>query len=137
MTADDKREELKQKIAMGEERLAQRSLASTAREAGENAAQFVKRHPLATIGGAIVVGLAIGAMTKPGRRLGKRGGVFAAMLTDAAIAYGMNMVDQAGDAARTGQERIGELGEVMSDKARDTRRKAGDAVRNLRDRIVH
>lgn len=137
MTTDDKREELKQKIAEGEERLAQRSLASTAREASENAAQFVKQHPVATIGGAIVVGLAIGAMTKPGRRLGKRGGVFAAMLTDAAITYGLKMVNQAGDAARSGQERIGEFGGAMSEKARDTGRKAGDAVRGLRDRITH
>jgi len=137
MTDDQKREELKKRIEAGEERLAARSLATTAREAGENATRFVRKHPLATIGGAIVVGLAIGAMTKPGRRLGKRGSVFAAMLADAAIAYGMKAISQAGDMARDGQERISELGSAVSDKARDTGRKAGETARGLRDHIIH
>lgn len=137
MTPDEKRDTLKQKIAAGQQRHAERSLADSAREAGENAAHFVKQHPLATIGGAIIVGLAIGAMTKPGRRLGKRGGAFAAVLADAAITYGLKMVDQAGDAARAGQEQIGELGSAMGERTREAGRKAGDAMRSLRDQIVH
>lgn len=137
MTANDKRKELKQKIQAGEQRHAARSLADSARAAGEDTVEFVKRHPLATLAGAIAVGLAIGAMTKPGRRLGKRGGAVAALITDAAIAYGMKVIQQAGSAAREGQERFGDLSGTLSERLAETGSKAGDTIRALRDRIAH
>lgn len=135
--SEDKREALRQKIAAGRQRLAERDLVETAREAGEQAVSFVKKHPLATLGGAVALGLIIGAMTKPGRRLTRRGGVLAALATDAALAYGMKLIDQASDAARAGREHLGELGQSAGETAAETGRKAGQVVQNLRDRIVH
>lgn len=135
--SEDKREALRQKIAAGRQRLAERDLVETAREAGEQAVGFVKRHPLATLGGAVALGLVIGAMTKPGRRLTRRGGVLAALATDAALAYGMKLIDQASDAARAGREHLGDMGQSASETAAETGRKAGQVVQNLRDRIIH
>ena len=58
MTTEEKREELREKIEAGQKRLEERSLSDTAREAAESATEFVKRHPLATLGGAVAIGLA-------------------------------------------------------------------------------
>ncbi|WFL76982.1 hypothetical protein P7228_13430 [Altererythrobacter arenosus] len=134
MTSDAKREQLREKIEAGERRNEERSLADAAREAADSATNFVKQHPLATLGGAVVVGLAIGAMTKPGRRLTKRGGVLAGLIADAAIAYGISMIDKAGDVARDGQDRLEDLGDVLSDKARSARRDANYLAGSASDR---
>lgn len=159
MTSDEKRAELREKIEAGEQRQEERALADRAREAADTATDFVKAHPLATIGGAIAIGLAIGAMTKPGRRVARRGGVLATLFADAAIAYGMHAIDRAGDLAREGQDRLEDLGDSVAAGARSARRdtaylagkaadrtssaartasrKAGRTVRNLRSRISH
>lgn len=159
MTTEEKRAELREKIEAGEKRNAERTFADTAREAADNATTFVKKHPLAALGGAVVIGLAIGAMTKPGRRLTKRGGVLAGLAADAALAYGMTMIDRAGDLARDGQDRLEDFGDSLSDTARHAKReasylagttsdktrsaargvarKAGRAARDLRARVNH
>lgn len=159
MANEAKREALKERIEAGRQRIAERDYAQSAKDAAEAATTFVKKHPLATLGGAIAVGLAIGAMTKRGRKLGQRGGVIAGLLADAAIAYGVQMIDQMGDIARDGQDRLEDLGDTISDKtrsakrdashlagtasdktlsaARRTRRKAGRAIRDLRSRATH
>lgn len=159
MSSDEKRDALREKIEAAEKRHEERSLQVVAKEAAENATTFVKKHPFATVGGAIAVGLAIGAMTKPGRRLTKRSGVLAAFLTDAVIRYGIQAIDQASDAARQGQDKLEDFSDSVSDKARTAKReashaawtaadrtrtatrkasrKAGRVVRDVRDRIVH
>lgn len=159
MASEARREALKEKIEAGRQRIAERDYAQSARDAAGAATNFVKEHPLATLGGAIAIGLAIGAMTKRGRRLGRRGGVVAGLLADAAIAYGVSMIDRAGDAAREGQDRLEDLGDALSDSARTARReashlagtasdktrsaarrttrKAGRAIRDLRSRATH
>ncbi|MEP5939061.1 MAG: hypothetical protein ABJ239_12100 [Erythrobacter sp.] len=159
MTSDEKRDALREKIEASEKRHEARSLQIAAKETADNATAFVKKHPLATMGGAIVVGLAIGAMTKPGRRLTKRSGVFAALVTDAAIRYGIQAIDKASEVARDGQDRLEDFGDNFSDRARVAKReaahiagtaadktktatrkvsrKAGRVVRDTRNRIVH
>lgn len=159
MTSDQKREQLREKIEAGEKRNEERSLADAAREAADTATTFAKEHPIAVVGGAVVVGLAIGAMTKPGRQLTKRGGVLAGLLTDAVIAYGISIMDKAGEVARDGQDRLEDLGDALGDTARSARReanyitgkaadrtrsaargasrKAGRAMRGLKDRVTH
>jgi len=159
MTTDEKRDALREKIEAAEQRHEERSLQIAAKDAAKNATEFVKKHPLATVGGAIFVGLAIGAMTKPGRRLTKRTGVLAALVTDAAITYGIQAIDKASDVARDGQDKLEDLNDSVSDKARTAKReaahlagtaadrtrtvtrtatrKAGRTVRGMRDRIAH
>lgn len=159
MSSDEKRDALRVKIEAAEQRHEERSLQVAAQEAAENATEFVKKHPFATVGAAILVGLAIGAMTKPGRRLTKRTGVLAALVTDAVITYGIQAFDAASDVAREGQDKLEDLSDSVSDKARTAKReaahlagtaadrtrtvtrtatrKASRTVRDVRDRIVH
>lgn len=101
MASDSKRLMLSEKIEAGRKRLAEREISQQALEAAEAATGFVRKHPLATLGGAIGIGLVIGTMTKGGRKLGKRGGVFTGILIDAALAYGIKMIEQATDAAKS------------------------------------
>ncbi|TMM49834.1 hypothetical protein [Qipengyuania marisflavi] len=140
----DKREQLRAKIETAEQRNAERTFADTAREAADTATDFVKRHPVATIAGAVVAGLAIGAMTKPGRRLTKRGGVLAAIAAEAAMAYGMKALDGAGDLAKTAGSTLGDLSEDVGSQARSLGRDAlsradgaGDILRDSARKLAN
>ena len=163
MSQDDKREELKERIAAGEARHAARQVAQSAKEAAGDAAAFVKRNPLLAVGGAIAAGLAIGMMTKPGRRVARqavgKSGVLATLARDAVLAYGIKLIDEATSAARTGQDKLEDLSDAAREKTRSAKReaayiatKASDnvasakrnatrktrrAVRDLKDRISH
>ena len=145
LTDEDKRAQLREKIGAAEQRHADRSVGDIAKEAAETVTDFAKRHPLATVAGAIGLGLAIGAMTRPGRRLTRRTGVLAAMAADTAVNYGLNAFDRAGTAtsaaARTGSDGLHDLGETLSSAARSLRRDAayradvaGDALRGTKRR---
>ncbi|WP_427968335.1 hypothetical protein [Altererythrobacter sp.] len=134
MTPDAKRDELREKIEAGERRHAARDLAEAARDAAESATEFVKKHPLATLGGAIAIGLVIGAMTKPGRQLTRRGGKLATLVADAAIAYGVSMLEKAGEAATQGQDKLEDLGDALDDKRRTVRREAAHLASTAADR---
>lgn len=101
MASDNKRLMLSEKIEAGRKRLAEREIAQQAIEAAQAATGFVRKHPLATLGGAIGIGLAVGALTKSGRKLGKRGGILTGLLIDAALAYGVKLIEQAAEAAKT------------------------------------
>lgn len=150
MTENDKRDRLRERIDAAEARNAARSVADQARDAAATATDFVKRHPLAMIAGVAVVGLAVGAMTRPGRRAGrqasKRAGAFASYAAEIGLAYATGLLDKAGDAARTGQDKLSELGGVAADRggdAADTARrltselgaKASKSLRELRGRL--
>lgn len=137
ITDQDKREQLREKIEASERRNEERSFADQARDAADEAIEFTKKHPLAVVGGAIAIGLAIGAMTRPGRRLGRRGGAFAAMAADAALAYGARFMDGAANAAEYAGDRFEDLGDSAATGARGLRRDAayrldvaGDAIRS-------
>lgn len=136
LSDQQKRDQLRARIEAGERRNEERTLADQAKDAADNAVEFTKKHPYAVIGGAIAVGLAIGAMTRPGRRLGKRGGVIAGLLTDAALAYGARLIDNAGNAAQFAGDKFEDISDSAATKARGLRRDAaykldaaGDALR--------
>ena len=93
LTDEQKRDQLRARIEAGEKRNEERSLGDQAKEVADSAIEFTKKHPLAVVGGVLVAGIAIGAMTRRGRRLGRRGGAFATLAADAALAYGARMVD--------------------------------------------
>lgn len=136
LSDEQKRQQLRAKIEAGEQRNAERTLADQAKDAADTALEFTKKHPFAVVGGAIAVGLAIGAMTRPGRRLGRRGGVLAGLALDAALAYGARAMDGASNAAQLAGDRIEDFGDSAATAARGLRRDAaykldvaGDAVR--------
>lgn len=162
-TDEDKRRQLREKIAAGEQRNAERTLADHARDAAESAAGFVKRHPLATIAGGIAAGLIIGGLTRPGRRMarrvGGRGSALATVAADAALAYGLRMLDGANDLARSAGDKFEDFGDSVGTQARGLRRdaayradvttdalhsmkrgaarKSSRALRDLRSRFTH
>ena len=135
-TDADKREALRAKIDAGEERNAERSFADQAKEAAEGALEFVKANPIKSVTAVAVGALLIGAMTRPGRRAGRKAGTLAAVATDAALAYGLSLLDAAGGAASKGQDRLAGLGETVGDKARAWQSTAAKEGGDLSDYLV-
>ena len=136
MTDEEKRAELRARIEAGNRRHQERTFADQAKDAADSAVEFAKKHPVATIAGGVVLGLAIGAMTRPGRRLGRRGGEMASYAADAVAAYALSMFDGASDLARTAGDKIEDFGDAAATSARGARRSAryrfdvaGDALR--------
>lgn len=131
-----KRAELKNKVDAAQKRnkaREERSFSDYARDAGSGATSFVKEHPITTLAGAAALGILIASIVPgPGRRLRKqatkRGAVLASALADLAITYGSQAFEGAGNAARAGQDKLGDLGEALSDGARSLRRGAGNAA---------
>lgn len=137
MTSDQKREALREKIAAGEQRLAERNrLFEIAEEAGENVRAFAKQHPGATIAGAVAFGLLIGALTPKGRLLSKRAGALLASMAEIAIAQALAGMEKAGEAAQAGQDTLEDIGDGVAAAARTARReigyRAGTAADNAR-----
>ncbi|ABC63235.1 hypothetical protein [Erythrobacter litoralis] len=124
MSTDEKRDELRERIEAGEKRAEERSLADSAREAGELATEFVKAHPVATVAGVAVLGIVIGAMTKPGRRLGSRAADLTSYAAEAGIAYAMGVIDAAGDFAGDVKQASGDAIEDIGDSIDRNTRKA-------------
>lgn len=136
LSDQEKRDQLRARIEAAEHRNETRSIADQAREVADTAITFTKKYPLAVVGGAVAIGLAIGAMTKPGRRLGRRGGTLAGLAADAALAYGARVFDSATNAAHLAGDRLADLGEGAASTTRGLRRDAayrldvaGDALR--------
>lgn len=160
---DAKREELREKIEAAEARNEERTFGDMAREARDSATGFVKEHPIATVAGVAAIGLAIGAMTRPGRRVGsrvgKRGAALAAMAAEFGMSYAREVLELAEGAAATGKDKLEDLGDSIGESARGLRRdaayyadsttdkarsfgrragkKAGRAMRDLRARSTH
>jgi len=157
---NDQRDALRARIEAAERRNAERSLADQARDAASSAAEYTRAHPLTVIGGAVALGLVIGLLTRPGRRVAGRalhgagetisdaassasasvrgaaargGSRLAAMLGEAAVAYVMTFIDEMVEAARTGQERAGEIGDAAGAKARELSAEAGEAAGSAAD----
>ncbi len=134
---DQKREELREKIAAGEARQAERSLGDYARDARENATGFVREHPIAMVGAALAVGVVLAAIIPgPGRRLsqrvgktvGSRASSLATIAAELGIAYAANLKDAAGSAAQAGQDKLEDLGDAIGDSARTVRRETTHRV---------
>ena len=118
-TDEERREVLRQRIEASEQRNAERSFTDQAKEVLDTATDFAKKHPLTVVGGAIGVGLLIGAMTR-------RTGAMAAMAGDTVLGYALGLVDRAetaGAAAlRSSSDAFEDLGESVGSTARWCRR---------------
>lgn len=66
---DSRRDSLRARIDAAERRNAERTLAEDARAAAAAAVDYTRAHPLTVLGGALVLGLVIGALTRPGRQM--------------------------------------------------------------------
>lgn len=121
-TDAEKREALRGKIEAGEQRQAERSFADQAKDAADSALGYVRANPLKSVTAVAVGALVLGAMTRPGRRAGakagRKAGRFAGVATDAALAYGLSLLDSASSAASKGQDKLADLGDTVGDKAR-------------------
>ena len=143
MADKEKRDELKNRIEAGQQRHANRTVGDYARDARDSATAIVKEHPIATVAGGVAIGVVVASLVPgPGRRLRKkatkRGSALAAVVAELGLAYGTSLLDNIGSAARTGGDRIEDLGDAIGDSARDLRRQAslqgsaaGEAARRL------
>lgn len=112
-----------------EKRLAERIAAGHERNANRGTVRsMVEDHPIAVIAGGIVLGAVIARLLpKSGlSRLGGRAVALAAAGAELAALYGSRAADSAGDMARDGRERLGEIGETIGESAGEARRKTID-----------
>ena len=136
-TDAEKREALRSKIEAGEQRQAQRSFADQAKDAADDALGFVRANPLKTVAAVALGALVIGAMTRPGRKLGRKTGAMAGVATDAALAYGLSLLDSAGSVAGKGQDKLANLGDTVGAKARAWQATAANEGSQLSDYLVN
>ncbi|GMN12550.1 hypothetical protein [Altererythrobacter sp. MTPC7] len=137
MSSQEKRDELRAKIEAGEQRNEERTIGDYAKSAADSTTQFVKDHPVAAVAGVVVIGLAIGAMTRPGRRAGQKAGAIATYATEMGLAYASGLLDQAGDVARAGGDALEDFGDDLAFGARKARRSAYKTAGNTSDNVLN
>ncbi|MFM7349391.1 MAG: hypothetical protein ACKO01_07865 [Erythrobacter sp.] len=158
--ATQQRDALRARIEAAERRNAERTLADQARDAATAAADYTRAHPLTVIGGAVAVGLAIGLLTRPGRRIasgayhtasdaiseatsaassgvkrvaGRSRSRIGEAIGEAVAGYFMAAVEEIFDTARAGHERAGELGEAAGKEAKKLAATASEAAGTATD----
>ena len=114
MSTQEQRDELRRKIEESERRNEERNIADIAREATDNATEFVKTHPMLTVGAVALIGLVIGSRTSKGRELTGRAVGFADHLADLGMAYAGGMASRLGDATRHGGDRLVDFGDDVA-----------------------
>lgn len=145
-TVQEKREEIKARIAAAEEREARASAQSltvrasaTASNAGEAFVGFVKKHPIGAAAGAVAIGVLIASLFKAPRQAAVRGGAKAASLaaigSEIASGFAAQLMEDAGDLGRDGARRAEDLSDRASDRARSLRRSAAHKVGDSADAL--
>lgn len=135
-TDAQKREALRAKIDQGEARQAERNYVDQAKAAADDALEYVKANPLKTVAAVAVGALLIGAMTRPGRKAGKRAGKLAGVATDAAIAYGLSLLDAGKDAADKAPGKLADLSDTARKSAREWQDYAAREGSELSDYLI-
>lgn len=146
------RDALRAKIEANERRIAARTMADEAREAAEAAGRFVKANPLTVIGGAVALGIAIGLMTRSGRKVAANAAGSAASAANAASGAAAGMFGGAvGGTAKTvgkaAKKRSSALGTLLADtvvvygarlieEALDTARAGQEALEDMSETAV-
>ncbi|MXP25111.1 hypothetical protein GRI39_03495 [Altererythrobacter indicus] len=124
--SDSQRKDIHEKVQSAQARNQSREVTLSDRvgektiEGKDRVVQFAKDHPIALIGGGIILGVAISAIfpRSPTRRLGSKAAGLAVTAADLALAYSNRARAAAHDAAIGG----GDLLEDLSDSIGDTRR---------------
>ncbi len=142
--SDSKREEIKARIAAAqarEEARAGQSLAvraqETASEATDAVTGFVRKHPIASAAGGVVLGILIASMFKGPRRAAAKGGAkaagLAAMGAEIASGFAAQMLDDAAALGREGARRAEDAVDTAGDKARSVGRSASHSAGDVAD----
>ena len=100
MTREHKREALKERIAVAQARFNDRPPDEIVADAAAAAFDFAKQNPLVVIGGAVVLGLTIGSLSRRGRKAARTGGILARIAIDAAIGFALAMYEKANHAPK-------------------------------------
>ena len=95
MMREEKREVLRGKIEAARSRFGDRPPEDIAAEAASAAFTYAKQNPWIFIGGAAVLGLALGTLTKRGRKAATASGLLGRLATDAAIGFALAMYEKA------------------------------------------
>ena len=139
--SDEKAERIRKKISASQARTRGEGSARPAKPKAEAKPRTTRRkddrswfdkalddHPLALLAGSVVLG-AIAASLVPksvGRKLGQRALGLAAVAGELGAAYGNKAWEAAAEGARAGQEKLEDVGETLSDRGAEARRKAVD-----------
>ncbi len=137
MSTQEQRDELRRKIEESERRNEERNIADIAREATDNATEFVKTHPMLTVGAVALIGLVIGSRTSKGRELTGRAVGFADHLADLGMAYAGGMASRLGDATRHGGDRLVDFGDDVAFGGRAAKRNAHYFAERQKDAARH
>ena len=130
----DKAERIRSKISASLARsrgdAAPRKAKPTPRKRASGETGFIEKamadHPLALLAGSMVLGV-IAASLLPqswGSKLGSRMLGLATVAGELGAVYGTKALSAAAEGARTGQDKLEDLGEVLADQGSDARRKA-------------
>lgn len=156
----ERRDALRARIEAAERRNADRTLSDKARDAAGGAMDYTRAHPFTVIGGAVAAGVAIGLLTKPGRKVARsaanrasgalagagltnsssakslaaRGGSkISNLVGEAAVTYVLTLIDDAMDNARAAQERAADFGDSAGNQAKKLGANAADAASSAAD----
>ena len=132
--SDEKAERIRTKISASQARsrgdAAPRKAKPTPRKRASGETGFIEKamadHPLALLAGSMVLGV-IAASLLPrswGSKLGSRMLGLATVAGELGAVYGTKALSAAAEGARTGQDKLEDLGEVLADQGSDARRKA-------------
>ena len=141
---DTKREEIKARIAAAQAREEERNSQSLVARAGETASDatdavtgFVKKHPIASAAGGVVLGILIAGMFKGPRQAAARGGAkavgLAAVGAEIASGFANQLMDDASSLGRQGARRAGDFADSAGDRARSFGRTANHRVGDATD----
>ncbi|WP_295639579.1 hypothetical protein [Novosphingobium sp.] len=117
---------LTERVALAKSRATARAerAAESAANAGNGAIGLIKKHPIVTVGGALVVGV-VAAQLLPGkigtgsRKNSRRAFELAAAAAEIALAYGKRASDSAAETGRDSAIRLGHAGHEFSAKTTD------------------
>lgn len=115
MTSEANRTALRERIEKAQQRLTNRPASEYARDAAHEAIDFVKANPLLVIGAAAAVGLALGTMSRGGRKAATATGFLGRIATDAAIAFALTMYERASERRDEAAQNEGDLQDLAAD----------------------
>ena len=115
MTREEKREMLKGKIEAARARFGDRHPEDIAAEAASKAFTYARQNPWTFIAGGAILGLALGTLSRRGRKAATASGILGRLATDAAIGFALAMYEKAGRKAEVENAKSQELLEHQSD----------------------
>lgn len=136
---DDQRARINDKIAVSQARLSRDAAALPPRSAlpdeypPEHVATLAGQYPLFTVAAGMLAGAAIGALLPRafGRKFSRRAVTIVTLAGELGLAASRRARGAAQDAGQDGAIRLGELGEIISDRSNELRRRAGRIAGNV------